>query len=294
MSKTTLLVDGNAVAYTINISNCIDAKDFAKQYFNRLREYAKQFTSLPKMILFIDDKIGGTWRNNIYPDYQKDRKAQKEKYTEEQKDEAEKRSAYIKYLKLQISKSKFDYISYPHTETDDLVALYCNNIQQKDETVTILTTDKDLFQLIREKERKVQILFLIKRQLIKSEEEGRKVKERKIMLGDNSDSIPSVCKGVGEKYYPDFKQFLIKMKEQSVDPTDKVKAKSICESLGIKYINSFSNFDAEQLKINRQLVDLNTVCKLDAENNGEKTEYIKSMLKTSCFSPFSLYNIKLD
>lgn len=50
--STTLLVDGNAVAYTIDVKECRDCQDFAKQYFNRLRDYAKLFPSLPKMVLF--------------------------------------------------------------------------------------------------------------------------------------------------------------------------------------------------------------------------------------------------
>lgn len=292
--STTLLVDGNAVAYTINIESCQDEKDFAKKFFSRLREYAKQFTTYVNMCLFFDNK-NGTWRDKIYSDYQKDRKAQKEKYTEQQKLETEKRSKYLKYIEQQIDKSKFTYLSYPHTETDDLVSLYCNNIQEEGETVVILTTDKDLFQLIREKgKKKVQVLFLIKRRLIKDEKEGKDILEKKIMLGDPSDSIPSVCSGVGPKYYPDFKIFLSKMKETNTDPTNKEEAKKICESSNIKYISSFSNFSVEQLRINKLLVDLKTVCENDTKDNFEKTNYLKENLKQAKFSPFALYNIKLD
>lgn len=293
--STTLLVDGNAVAYTIPIADCIDEKDFAKRFLGRLREYAKQFTSIPKAIIFFDTKTGGTWRDKIYPDYQKDRRAQRENYTEAQRDESDKRNAYLNYLKQQIDKSKFNYLGYPHTETDDLIALYCNNIQEDGETVVILTTDKDLFQLIREKgKKKVQVLFLIKRRLVKEEKEGKEILEKKIMLGDPSDSIPSVCKGVGPKYYPDFKIFLMKMKETETDPTDKEQAKKISESLGIKYISSFSNYSQEQLRTNKMLIDLNTVCENDIKDNYEKTEYIRRNLSTVKFSPYSLYNIKID
>lgn len=289
----TYLVDGNAVAYTLNLDNYADEKEYARAYFNRLRDYAKQYPTIGKMILFFDDK-NGTWRDDLFPDYQKDRKAQRENYTEEQKNEAYKRTSYLRYIQTQIDESRFDYIHYPHTETDDLVALYCNNIQEDGEIVVILTTDKDLFQLIRDEgRRKVQVLFLIKRKLIKDAKEGKEILEKKIMLGDPSDSVPSVCPGVGPKYYPDFKIFLKAMKLNDVDPTDKEKAKQISESLGIKYINSFSNFDIEQLKINKQLVDLRTVCKRDEAADFEKTNYLKKMMKTAKLSPYSLYNIKL-
>lgn len=292
--STTLLIDGNALAYTINLDSCNSDKDFAKQYFNRLRDYSKQFTSMVKMVLFFDDKRGGTWRDELYPDYQKDRKAQKENYTDKQKEENYKRSEYLKYIKEQMDNSKFKYISYPHTETDDLVSLYCNYIQEDGETVIILTTDKDLFQLIKStSKKKVKILFLIKRRLITDEKEGKDILEKKIMLGDPSDSIPSVCRGVGPKYYPDFKLFLSHMKKLEKDPTNVIESKKISESLGIKYINSFSNFSIEQFDINKKLVDLSYVCAQDLKNNFEKTNYIRDNLSKARFSPFALYNIKL-
>ena len=290
----TYLVDGNAVAYTLDLNSYSSERDFARAYFNRLRDYAKTYPTMGKMIIFFDDKHG-TWRDEIFPDYQKDRKCQREKYTEEQKSEMNKRNNYIRYIQKQIDNSKFDYVHYPHTETDDLVALYCNNIQEEGETVIILTTDKDLFQLIRETgDKKVQILFLIKRRLIKDEKEGKEILEKKIMLGDVSDSIPSVCEGVGPTYYPDFKVFLKAMKENDVDPKDTEKAKQISESLGIKYVKSFSNFDIEQLRINKMLVDLRTVCKRDEQAGFEKTEYLQKIIKTAKLSPYSLYNIKLS
>lgn len=290
----TYLVDGNAVAYTLKISEYESEKEYARAYFNRLRDYAKTYPTMGKMILFFDDKHG-TWRDEIFPDYQKNRRAQREKYTEEQRNEAIRRSQYIKYIQEKINESKFNYVHYQHTETDDLVALYCNSIQEDGETVIILTTDKDLFQLIRETgKKKVQVLFLIKRHMVKDEKEGKQILEKKIMLGDPSDSIPSVCHGVGPKYYDDFKIFLKNMKETNTDPTDIEKACAVSESLGIKYIKSFSNFSKEQLKLNKILVDLRSVYEKDKKDNYEKTNYLKEIIKTAKVSPYSFYNIKLD
>lgn len=294
MGKTTLLIDGNAVAYTISISNCENEKDFARSFLMKLREYAKQFTSLPKALIFFDDKSGGNWREQLYPDYQKGRKAMRDKYTEEQKDEALRRSSYIKYLKEQIEKSNHIYLHYPHTETDDLVSLYVNNIQEEGETVVILTTDKDLFQLIREKgNKKVQVLFLIKRKLVKDEKLGKTALQEKIWLGDNSDSIPGVCKNVGKTTFPQLITFLRKMKELNIDPTDKDNAKKVCESINIKYIPSFSNFDRDQLELNRKLINLNYVVELDAKENNVKTNYLKENINKALLSPFSLFSIRL-
>lgn len=294
---TTLLIDGNAVAYTINLSLCKNENDFIRMYLSHIREYAKQFTSMPKAILFFDDKKDN-WRERLYPDYQKGRKEAKNKYTEIQLEEAKRRSEYLTCLKEKINKSRYTYLHYPHTETDDLISLYCNNIQKENETVIILTTDKDLFQLIREKgNKKVQVLFLIKRKLIKDEKLGQQILEEKIWLGDNSDSIPGVCKNVGKANFEDLKKFLFALEEyetkldDKVDISDKSVCKKIAESIEVRYIPSFSNFDNEQLQVNQKLVNLSYVVELDEKENNVKTNYLKENVEKAKFSPFGFYSI---
>lgn len=284
----TCLVDGNAVAYTVDLKRCCNSKDFVVQYFQHLREYAKCVSSLPKFILFFDNKTDGTWRDEFYSDYQKDRKDNTYRSKEDIKD-VELRRQYLIKLKETIDKSKYGYIDYPHTEADDLISLYCNNIQQDKEIVTIITTDKDLYQLIKNK--RVQVFNIVKRNLIKDEKIGKDAKQNKIWLGDNSDSIPSVCKNVGIKMFPDFLEFLKKMRETETDPTDKEKAKKVCESYNIKYVPSFSNFSQKQLDINRKLIDLKYVVEQDRENNNILTTYIKENIEKVKFSPFALNSI---
>lgn len=296
---TTLLVDGNAVSYTINVNQCNNEKDFCKFFFSRLREYSKQFQSMPKAIIFFDDKWGGNWREEIYPDYQKSRKEAKNKYTEQQLEESKLRSKYLNCLKEKIDASnRCIYLHFPKTETDDLISLYCNNIQKEGETVIILTTDKDLFQLIRDKgKKKVQVLFLIKRKLVKDEKLGQEVLKKKIWLGDPSDSIPGVCKNVGEHSLNDLKVFLHKIKNWNkeavtpVDFTDVKSIKKVCESINVKYIPSFSNFSLEQLKLNKKLIDLNYVVLKDKEEGNIKTNYLKENIEKAKISPFALYSI---
>lgn len=290
----TLLIDGNAVAYTIKVIDSQyvnDKKDFCRQFLSRIREYAKQFSSLnTKAILFFDDKQGN-WREKLYPDYQKQRKASH--LSQDKLYETQLRRDYLTYLKQKFDRSqKYQYVSYPHTETDDLIALYCRCIQQEGETVTILTTDKDLYQLISEDLHKpVRVLSIVHRKLIKSEKEGQEALFNKIWLGDNSDSIPGICKNVGVKSIDDFKIFLDAMKENDVNPTNKEDAKKVCESLGIKYIPSFSNYDREQHKLNEKLINLNYVVELDHQNSDEKTNYMQKMSKQAKFSPGSIYSL---
>lgn len=287
----TLLIDGNAVAYTIDLKKTKDEKDFCRQFLSRLREYAKQFSSTnTKAILFFDNK-SGNWRQKLYPDYQKARR--EAKCSEQQKEEYRLRHEYLNYIESKFDAShKYMYLSYPHTETDDLISLYCNNVQQENEEVTILTTDKDLYQLIREdKDKPVRVLFLIHRKLITSEKEGQTALKRKIWLGDNSDSIPGICKNVGEKSFKDFQIFLHAMQDNDVDPTNKEECKKICESLSIKYVPSFSNYDREQHEMNNKLIDLSYVCKLDAHNDNIKTNYLRENRDKARFSPGSLFSL---
>lgn len=287
---TTLLIDGNSVAYTINLNSCHNSKDFRKLFFLRLREYAKQFTSMPKCILFFDDKFGGNWREKLYPDYQKNRR--EAKYTEIQRKEHETRKIYLDDLEKFIANSKHKYLHYPHTETDDLIALYCNNIQKENETVVILTTDKDLFQLIREKgNKKVQVLFLIKRKLIKNEKEGQEILHNKIWCGDPSDSIPGVCKNVGKLTLPSLETYINVLRDNNISFDDTENIKRVCESKNIKYIKSFDNFSQEQLELNTRLINLSYVVELDEKENNVKTNYIRDNVKSALFSPYAITSL---
>ena len=59
-------------------------------------------SSMPKFILFFDDKFGGNWREELYSDYQKGRKEAALKYTQNQKEEQDKRKKYLAFLKEKI------------------------------------------------------------------------------------------------------------------------------------------------------------------------------------------------
>lgn len=294
MGMNTILVDGNAVAYTIYLDKCSCKEDFAMQYFDRLRKFSR--VALPtrgifaRIILFFDYKQGYTWRDELYPDYQNKRK--NGNISEEKQQENLTRTEYLDYIRKIIrATGDHDYISYPHTESDDMIALYTRYIQESDENVVIVTTDNDLYQLVRsktDKQGQVGIYLITKHKTFFDSKKGREILEHKIMLGDPSDSIPSVCRGVGAGYYPDFKIFLKSMKKEGIDPTDIEKSTKICEKLGIKYIKSFSNYSEKQFQLNRKLVDLNYVCLQDKRNDMVKTDFIREGLTRFRFSPFSI------
>lgn len=91
-------------------------------------------------------------------------------------------------------------------EADDMIAHYVNN-KIDDEFITIVTSDKDLFQLLNDK---VSIYDLTKKTLVLSfmfkqlyGYNHKNIVLKKVFCGDNSDNIKGI-KGLGEKTLLDF------------------------------------------------------------------------------------------
>ena len=294
--QTTLLVDGNAVSYMVPVLKCKSVDDFIKYFLIKVRDYSTSISSnnlSHKAILFFDDKKDN-WREKLYPDYQRKRKEAKKSLTSSKLEEDNLRSNYMSIFKDKLNRSnKYLYLHCSNTETDDLMAIYCSNIKKDNEKVIIITTDKDLYQLVN-KDSNISLLSIVKHEIIQDRSEGKRVLEEKIWLGDPSDSIPGVCKNVGKKSFDDLKTFIDKMNELEKDPTDKILSRKICEDANIKYIPSFSNFSKEQLDINRKLIDLSYVLELDKLDGFVKTQYLKNNCEKAKFSPYSVYSILQD
>ncbi len=96
----------------------------------------------------------------------------------------------------------FRVIEAPGFEADDLIATYCHSARQRQWPVTIISSDKDLMQLIAPG---VNMLDPIRQRLIGRAEVIEKfgvppeqVPEVLALMGDSSDNIPGV-KGIGPK-----------------------------------------------------------------------------------------------
>lgn len=137
-------------------------------------------------------------------------------------------------------------VYHPRLEADDVLA-YLAKIEYKDEQVIIVTSDKDLFQVIDDKN---FVYDSIKKVMYNEQEvfnklgiKPEKVKLYKILLGDSSDNI----KGIPRIY-----------KKNAIEIINKVSSlDEIYSNLEIvgKYKDKFLEFK-EHLKINEELVTL--------------------------------------
>lgn len=146
-----------------------------------------------KVVCAIDNHTEKNWRKKVYPDYKANRKA----YREESKIDFDKffevsnkftdelRSVFCNMFFLDIEKC----------EGDDIIGVCCNRLF-KTSNVTVISTDKDMIQLM--KNPNVKIWDPIQRKY-KQSMNPKKDLDIKILTGDKSDFIPGVKKKCGPK-----------------------------------------------------------------------------------------------
>ena len=142
-------------------------------------------------LLVIFDASGKTFRNDIYPQYKANRSSPPEDLIPQ----------------FPIIRKATDAFNVAHVEmlgyeADDLIASYAKAAVDEQMKVTIVSSDKDLMQLIKED---VSMLDTMKNRLIKKEEviekfgvEPNRVIDVQSLSGDSVDNIPGVP-GIGIK-----------------------------------------------------------------------------------------------
>lgn len=82
----------------------------------------------------------------------------------------------------------------------------------------------------------------------------------KAVLGDNSDNIPSCCKGVGKDTAGNMVKIIRAGDIEGFGvPDTEEDMRQLCEKYNVKYRKAFLNFDEKRYNINLQLVDLGLV-----------------------------------
>ncbi len=144
----------------------------------------------PDFIVVAFDPRGGSFRNELYPEYKAGRDAQPEDL-----------SAQLPVLRELIEAHGIRLIEVEGFEADDVVATLVAEAPD-DVEVSIVSTDKDLMQLVSDR---VALLDTMKdRRIGPAEVEERfgvtpdKLLDVRALVGDSSDNIPGV-KGIGEK-----------------------------------------------------------------------------------------------
>ena len=142
-------------------------------------------------LLVIFDASGKTFRNDIYPKYKANRSSPPEDLIPQ--------FPVIRKATDAFNVSHVEMLGY---EADDLIASYAKAAIEKQMKVTIVSSDKDLMQLVRED---VSMLDTMKNRLINKKEviekfgvEPDRVIDVQSLAGDSVDNIPGVP-GIGIK-----------------------------------------------------------------------------------------------
>ena len=145
----------------------------------------------PTHFAVIFDSARKTFRNEIYSDYKANRS--------EAPDDLAPQFEYIRKSVLAFNLPSVDLVNY---EADDLIATYVDQILKKGAKVTIVSSDKDLMQLFKNK---VRIFDPMKNKFISEEDvqnkfgvDSSKVIDVQALAGDSSDNVPGVP-GIGVK-----------------------------------------------------------------------------------------------
>ena len=142
-------------------------------------------------LLVIFDASGKTFRNDIYPEYKANRSSPPE--------DLKPQFPVIRKATDAFNVNHVEMLGY---EADDLIASYAKAAINEKMKVTIVSSDKDLMQLVKED---VSMLDTMKNRLIQKNEviekfgvEPKKVIDVQSLAGDSIDNIPGVP-GIGIK-----------------------------------------------------------------------------------------------
>ena len=142
-------------------------------------------------ILVVFDASGKTFRNDIYPDYKANRSEAPEDLIPQ-----------FPVIRQATSAFNIPFVELIGYEADDLIASYAKEAQKNNMQVTIVSSDKDLMQLVSNN---ISMLDTMKGKIINKEEVfdkfgvyPEKVIDVQSLAGDSVDNIPGIP-GVGIK-----------------------------------------------------------------------------------------------
>jgi DNA polymerase-1 len=157
-------------------------------FTNMLRKVLRE--EAPDRVAVVFDAPGGTFRDALYADYKATRDAQPEDLTSQ-----------FPVVREIVEAMGLPVLEVPGVEADDVIAT-CVRRAPAGTRVTILSTDKDLMQIVSDR---VELLDTMKdRRYGPAEVEERfgvppqQVLDLRALVGDPSDNIPGV-RGIGEK-----------------------------------------------------------------------------------------------
>ncbi|MEO0132212.1 MAG: DNA polymerase I [candidate division WOR-3 bacterium] len=192
------LIDGHSLAYRsyfafirnplrnskgVNTSATFGFTNSLKKIFN---------TFSPKYLAVVFDSGKETFRHKLYVEYKKERPQTPSDLV-----------AQLPFIKEIVSAYGIKILEMPGYEADDILATVARKLSQKGHKVYIITSDKDLFQLVNENIFIYDVYKEIVYDVQKTKEKfgvsnPAKVRELLALAGDTIDNIPGVP-GIGPK-----------------------------------------------------------------------------------------------
>ncbi len=188
-----LLIDGNNLAYRwLNRKNY---DDYGDEYITTVKSLAKSYKA--ERIIVLYDFGKSYFRMDLHDEYKGTRKKPKEP------EEIAKYEAFFNCLNSLVEDDfPIEFYKMRGVEADDLIAFFTLNNQHRYDHIWIVSSDKDLYQLLSDK---VSIFNLYSRREVTTdsllEDRGITPDEfllAKIIEGDTSDNITGIA-GIGEK-----------------------------------------------------------------------------------------------
>lgn len=191
-SNNLLLLDGVNVAF--RYLHRKNYNNFTEDYIRTVTSLAKSYQA--KRVICCFDAGASVYRRTLFPDYKANRKIER---TEE---EQERFNEFFECLNNTIEELPFEHYKFKGIEADDLIAYFSLHLTKKYEHTWIVSSDRDLYQLLTDK---VSIFNLFSRKEITleylNENFGLTPREyafSRIIEGDKSDNIFGI-EGIGPK-----------------------------------------------------------------------------------------------
>ena len=198
--KKIILIDSNNLAYRAFYALPISITTSTGTITNAVFGFTNMLIKLledekPEIIICAFDSKGPTFRHDIFKEY----KAKRKKMPDEL-------GAQIPLIKEVLSSLNIKSLEAEGYEADDIIATLVNNIKENFDEIIIVSSDKDILQLVSDKVKVLAvkkgitdtILYdnegVIKKYGIKPSE----IKDFLALMGDTSDNIPGVG-GIGPK-----------------------------------------------------------------------------------------------
>ena len=162
-------------------------------YFNTLLSIFKEYK--PDYLIIAGDSRGGSFRNQIYPEYKSNRT-----------EAPEELKTQFALIENGIKEANINYLSLQDYEADDIIASIVNKFSiEKDLDIYIYSMDKDFMQIVKENvfllrssRTNEKTIFDMQKILNEKGVETWQFVDYQAILGDAIDNVPGV-KGIGKK-----------------------------------------------------------------------------------------------